>query len=51
MCLFFLNLENHSLGGENDLQKYSTEFLIWITSLFKKNYNLENRILEIQGDP
>ncbi len=26
-------------------------FLIWITSLSKKNYNLENHILEIQGDP
>ncbi len=38
-------------GGENGLQKYSTDFLIWITSLSKKNFNLENHILEIQGDP
>ena len=38
-------------GDENDVQKYSTDLLIWITSLSKKKYNLENHILEIQDDP
>ncbi len=45
------NCPERCFGGEIDLQQYSTDFLIWITSLSKKNYNLENHILEIQGDP
>ncbi len=46
--LFYSGISNKY---KNDLQKYSTDFLIWITSLSKKNYNLENHILDIQGDP
>ncbi len=50
ISLLLIPLKLKLFGGENDLQKYSTDFLIWITSLSKKNYNLENHILEIQGD-
>ncbi len=51
--LFYLGISNKLklFGGENDLQKCSTDFLIWITSLSNKNFNLENHILEIQGNP
>ncbi len=45
--LFYLGISNKYkisllklFGGENDLQKYSTDILIWITSLSKKNYIL-----------